>query len=108
MTGCPLDKFEVVRPAELTGKWVKLRTDGTWGDTVEYLADGRVVAGLGTVLRRGARWSVVRSRSAGQALCTSDSASTTRSVSCPQLLRIEGDTILVGVSTSPSYFRRVR
>jgi hypothetical protein len=34
-------------PTELVGSWVRLREDSTWGDTLTYLADGRVLGSVG-------------------------------------------------------------
>jgi hypothetical protein len=102
LTGCvPLDA-RVVHPAELTGKWVRLRADGTWGDTLEYLADGRILGSAGRPVPATARWDVVRSRVAGEGLCTSDGPKKGR---C-QIYRLEGDTLVLGYIKRPAYFRR--
>ena len=93
--------LSVEHPAELTGRWSQLRPDGSWADTVEYLADGRVRVAAAPV-DTSARWSVVRD-SDYRAFCRIGFASR----SCVPF-RLEGDTLVVGEISSPTYYRRVR
>jgi hypothetical protein len=94
---------EVLHPAELSGRWIRLRPDGSWGDTLEFLADGRVHGSVGNPVPESARWSVVRSRVTGEAFCAVDA----RDRGCRQF-RVEGDTMVLGGLTDATYFRRVR
>jgi hypothetical protein len=101
LTACALGDAKVVYPAELTGKWVHRRPDGTWGDTVAYLADGRMVGSQGHVVASAASWAVVRSRVAGEGLCITEAAKP----ACNPF-RLVGDTLVVGTIEHASYFHR--
>jgi hypothetical protein len=102
-SGCDFMSAQVVHPPELTGKWVRLRADGTWGDTLSYLADGGVRGSPGHPIPASARWVVVRSKAAGEGFCVGDD----RDRSC-RPFRLEGDTLVVGDISSPAYYRRAQ
>ena len=102
--GCARPDVESARPPELTGAWVRLRADGTWGDTLQYLADGRVLGSTGHPVPATAQWSVIRSKVAGEAFCGWNA----KDRDC-QPYRLEGDTLVVGyIQQSPTYLRRAR
>jgi hypothetical protein len=104
LAGCLGLDAQVVHPAQFVGKWVRLRSDGTWGDTLEYLADGRVVGSVGHPVPLTDRWVVVRSKLAGEGFC----AGAPTKPAC-QPFRLDGDTLLVlGRVADPTYFRRVQ
>lgn len=103
LAGCIRDEATLVQPAELSGRWVRLQQDGTWGDTLTYLADGQMVGSTSHAVAAGARWSVLRSRRAGEAFCTMDST-----VRTCQPFRIEGDTLVLWRLANPTYLRRAR
>jgi len=105
VAACAMPDAHVVRPAELTGAWVRQRADGTWGDTLRYLADGRVLGSAGSPMPAAARWSVVRptSKATGQAFCVLGTAAR----AC-QPFRLDGDTLIVGDIEHAAFFRRAR
>ena len=100
--GCMALDAEILHPTALIGRWVRLRSDGSWGDTLEYLSSGHVRGSVGHSVPASARWSVVRSR-LGEGFCAID----VNERSC-QPYRLEGDTLVLGGLTDPTYFRRVR
>ena len=103
VAACAGMEADLVHPAELAGKWVQLRSDGSWGDTVEYVADGRVVGSVGRPVSVTERWVVVRSKVAGEGLCVGDPMKP----AC-QPFRLDGDTLTRGPFEHPTYFRRAR
>lgn len=96
----PFDAASISQPAELTGRWARLRADQTWGDTVVLQANGIVIDAPHTVAD-SLRWSVVQSRVAGVALCLGPP----RTPHC-EPYRLEGDTLVVGRLPTPTFFRR--
>ena len=90
-------------PADLVGRWVRLREDSTWGDTLEYLADGRVHGSTGHAVPSSARWGVKGEGRLAQ-FCAGDSTA----AYC-QTYQLAGDQLqLAGGPFGPTYFRRVR
>lgn len=90
-------------PAELVGTWVRLLPDSTWGDTLSYLADGRVVGSTGHRVPLSARWEVKDGPAGTQKFCASDESSTY----C-QTMRLEGPLLVLGGGPSRrTMFRRV-
>lgn len=102
VSACLPHDYAVLHPPALTGRWVQLRADGSWGDTFEYLADGRVRIAAAPVIDTALDWSVLRYRKS-DALCRRDHATS----SC-QPFRLEGDTLVVGDVGRPTYYRRAR
>jgi hypothetical protein len=101
--GCILfDRGQISHPAELTGKWARLRADNSWGDTLEYLADGSVRGSSTNPVPDSTTWGVVRVRSI-EGFCTTK----TKKISCQQF-RLEGDTLVFGDIANPTFFRRAR
>ena len=93
----PLD-----HPREFVGRWVRLRDDRSWGDTLEYLADGRVLGSVGHPVPASARWGVRRAPRRQPEFCAADE----REGYC-QTYRFEGQTLVLGGGPNgPSYFRR--
>ena len=100
--GCFRDHVTMLRPAELTGRWVRLQQDGTWSDTISYLADGRVLGSTGHPIAESVRWTVVHSARFGEEFCE-----TNLRARCHPF-RLEGDTLVVGPISDATYFRRAR
>ena len=90
------------QPKELTGEWVRWREDETWGDTLEYLANGQVAGSPGHVVSSSARWGV----KAGppRQVCFWDA-----SEGMCRTFELRGDTLALDNGPSaPTIFRRVR
>jgi len=89
-------------PTMLAGRWVRLREDKTWGDTLGYQADGRVVGSAGHAVPESARWGV----RAGppEQTCFGDA----REGGMCRTFELRGDTLLVDNGPSaPTVYRRV-
>jgi hypothetical protein len=94
----------VTHPAELTGRWVRLRKDGTWGDTMVFRADGSVRGSAGYVVPAGLRWRVNPDTTGGRVFC----AEVYGTGFCrPYRLRA-GTLELVGGPQGTTVFRRAR
>jgi len=92
----------MTQPAELVGRWVRLRADSTWGDTLHYLADGRILGSVGHPVPASARWGVRPGPGGSPDFCTADE----KEGYC-QTFRFEGHVMVLGGGPSgPSYFRR--
>jgi hypothetical protein len=97
-------KAPMTQPANLVGRWVRLREDSTWGDTLQYLADGRVLGSTGHPVPETARWGVREGPAGSQEFCAADS----KEGYC-QTFRFEDSIMVVGGGPSgPSYFRRAQ
>jgi|SRR6185312_11979974 len=70
----PPTKAVYTHPTELVGRWVRLHADGTWGDTLEYLADGAVHGSVGNPVPPSARWAVKSNAVTGPQFCAGDSS----------------------------------
>lgn len=91
-------------PEDLVGQWVRFRQDSTWGDTLTYQADGRVLGSVGHPVPPSARWGVRRGPGGTTESCAGDD----REGAC-QTYRFEDSIMVVGGGPQgPSYFRRVR
>lgn len=98
----PSTRTPMTQPAELVGRWVRLRADSTWGDTLQYLADGRVLGSVGHPVPATARWGVRAGPAGSHEFCAADEKE-----SYCQTFRLEGrNMVLDGGPRGPSYFRR--
>ncbi len=94
---------EKTEPAELIGRWVRWREDRTWGDTLEYRADGHVAGSQGHAVPSSARWGV-RAGPPRQA-CFWDAS---EGGMC-RTFELHGDTLLLDNGpAAPTIFRRAR
>jgi len=96
----PLDAT-VSQPAELAGRWARLSSDQTWGDTLVLAPNGAVLTASRDSDADSLRWSVISSRVAGIALCLGPA----RTPRC-EPYRLEGDTLIVGLLPTPTFYRR--
>lgn len=95
-------KAPLTQPASLVGRWVRLRDDGTWGDTLDYRPDGRVLGSQGHEVPPSARWGVRPGPLGSQELCAADAT-----VAYCQTFRFVADTMLLGGGPrGPTRFRR--
>ena len=78
-------------PAELVGTWVRLLPDSAWGDTLSYLADGRVLGSTGHRVPVSAGWEVRSGPAGTQKFCASD-----ESGAYCQTMRLEGPLLVLG------------
>lgn len=90
-------------PVDLVGRWVRLREDSTWGDTLEYLADGRVLGSTGHPVPTNAGWGVRADPLNSREFCAADE----REGSCQTYRFQDSIMVLDGGPAGPSYFRRV-
>jgi hypothetical protein len=92
------------QPQELIGRWIRLRENGTWGDTLVYLEDGRVLGSQGHPVPKSARWRVKDAGGASPQFCAMDE----REGYC-QSFRVSADTLVLGGGPyGVTVFRRVR
>ena len=90
------------RPMELSARWVRLRADGTWGDTLDYRADGHVIGSQGHPVPTSARWGV--RVGPPRQICFGDA---TEGGMC-RTYELRGDTLVLDSGPSaPTLYRRV-
>jgi hypothetical protein len=90
-------------PSSFVGRWVRWRDDRTWGDTLDFRADGSVSGSNGLGLPPTARWWV-RDNDVPQ-YCAGDE----QSGGYCRTYRMKGDTLLLdGGPGGNTLFRRVR
>ena len=103
-TGSEKEGTTSSNPTALVGRWVRLREEGVWGDTLLFRADGKVAGSAGHPVPASARWVVRESPLGTRELCVGDSA-----VGSCQSFRIAGDTLVSGGGPQgPTRFRRIR
>jgi hypothetical protein len=64
-------RADPAHPSELTGRWVRLRPDSTWGDTMEFRSDGTMGGSVGYPVPPGLRWVVKPNEPGGPQFCAS-------------------------------------
>jgi hypothetical protein len=102
-SGSKATETALTQPPELLGRWVRLRADSTWGDTLEYLASGQVRGSQGHSVPPTARWGVKAGPAGTRQFCAGDE----KDAYC-QTFRFEDSVMVLGGGPSgPSYFRRV-
>lgn len=93
------------RPEALVGRWVRLRADSTWGDTMTFRADGALLGSTGYVVPTGLRWRVNPDTLGGPHFCARASAD--YGFCRPYELRDGSLVLLGGGPNGPTHFRRV-
>jgi len=89
-------------PSELLGRWVRLRADSTWGDTLDFTKDGRILGSVGHTMPEDSHWGVRPGSLGSHLLC----AQVEKEAYC-QTYRFEGAVMVLGGGPSgPTYFRR--
>lgn len=91
---------EVSQPPEYVGRWTRLVPGDSVADTIELLPDGRVRGGKSSTTRDLTQWAVVRS-AFGTGFCLGHVGKP----NC-QEARLEGDTLVVGLMSHATYWRR--
>jgi hypothetical protein len=95
-------KAPMTQPSELVGRWVRLREDSTWGDTLQYLSDGRVLGSSGHSVPSSARWGVRAGLAGTKEFCAADE----KEGYC-QTFHLEDSVMVVdGGPSGSTYFRR--
>lgn len=89
-------------PSQLVGRWVRLREDSTWGDTLVYLADGRVLGSTGHAVPPSARWGIKAGAGGIRQFCAADA----KEGYCQTFQLQDSALILDGGPAGPTIFRR--
>jgi hypothetical protein len=91
-------------PADFTGRWVRLRPDRTWGDTMEFVADGTIRGSVGYPVPPTLHWNVKRDSSGTSQYCALQGT-----MGFCRSYRMNADTLeLLGGMQGSTFFRRVR
>jgi hypothetical protein len=90
-------------PATLVGTWERQHADGTWGDALEFLPDGKVAGTASHPVPSSAYWSVHHDTPGGETLCVGDD----RNASCRPFSLTNETLTLRGGPSPPTTFRRV-
>ncbi|MFL5560624.1 MAG: hypothetical protein ACJ79K_04030 [Gemmatimonadaceae bacterium] len=104
MSACADSAGSSAHPAELVGRWVRLRADHTWGDTMDFRPDGALLGSTGYPVPPRLRWEVKRSADGVLQYC----AAQEENGFC-RSYHISGDTLeMIGGPQGNTTFRRVR
>ncbi len=91
-------------PANLTGRWVRLKQDHTWGDTMEFMPDGAIHGSATYPVPSNLRWEIRYDSVAGPQYC----ALQIDAGFC-RPYHLQGDTLrMIGGPQGDTQFRRVR
>ena len=91
-------------PAELVGRWVRLRPDRTWGDTMEFRPDGTLLGSAGYPVPPTLHWQVKKNADGVRQYCAAQG----ENGFCRDY-HVSGDTLeMVGGPQGNTTFRRVR
>jgi hypothetical protein len=91
-------------PADLAGRWVRLREDGTWGDTMEFRRDGSMGGSAGYPVPAGLHWEVQYDSTGAAQFC----AAVSNGGFCRPYRLAKGRLELIGGPRGSTVFRRVR
>ena len=90
-------------PSELVGRWVRMRPDRSWGDTMEFRPDGRLVGSTGYPVPPTLQWEVKRSTDGVLQYCAAQGEN-----GFCRTYHLSGDTLeMVGGPQGNTTFRRV-
>jgi hypothetical protein len=91
-------------PPELVGRWVRLRPDRSWGDTMEFRPDGSLLGSAGYPVPPTLRWQVKPNAEGVKQYCAAQG----ENGFCRDY-HITGDTLeMLGGPQGNTTFRRVR
>lgn len=92
-------------PSKLTGRWVRLKRDSTWGDTMEFRSDGSMRGSMGYPVPPNLKWEVKRDEKAPPQFC----ATVTGEGGFCRPYTLSGDRLeMIGGPDGKTVFRRVR
>jgi hypothetical protein len=99
------DGAPLTQPIEIVGRWVRYdQANRTWGDTLAYQGDGRVLGSTTNPVPASARWGVKTGPGGVALFCAGDA----QVGDYCRTYRIEdGKLILDGGPSGPTVFRRV-
>jgi hypothetical protein len=104
-TGCATERppaAPLSHPNDLLGRWVRLRADSTWGDTLDFEKDGRILGSVGHTMPEDSHWGVRPGPLGSHLFC----AQVEKEANC-QTYRFEGGIMVLGGGPQgPTYFRR--
>jgi hypothetical protein len=91
-------------PTNLLGRWVRLRENQSWGDTMEFRPDGSMRGSAGYVIPPTLHWEIKR-----DARGTAQYCATQADIGFCRNYRLSGDTLeMFGGPRGNTIFRRVR
>ena len=91
-------------PETFVGRWVRLREDKTWGDTMEFMPDGSMRGSTGYPIPPTLQWEVKRDASGTPQYCAMQA-----NIGFCRNYRFSGDTLeMFGGPRGNTIFRRVR
>lgn len=91
-------------PGNLVGRWVRLREDQTWGDTMQFVADGSLRGSSGYATPPNLTWEVRHYATGKSQYCALQT-----NVGFCRDFRLAGDTLyMFGGPQGNTTFRRVR
>ena len=91
-------------PAELVGRWVRLRADQSWGDTMEFRPDGKLLGSTGYPVPARLEWQVKRNADGVLEYCAAEGGN-----GFCRAYHLDGDTLdMIGGPQGNTIFRRVR
>jgi hypothetical protein len=97
-------RTDSAHPTAFVGHWVRLREDGTWGDTMEFRPDGSTRGSAGYPVPPSLRWEIKRDAKGVAQYCAAESVS-----GFCRNYRLSGDTLeMFGGPRGNTTFRRVR
>jgi hypothetical protein len=91
-------------PSEFVGRWERQIDPETWGDTLDFRADGTVRGVESNPVPASARWYVSQNTSGGRTFCVGDD----KVSSCKSFEMSNGILTVSGGPNQPSVFRRIR
>jgi len=95
---------EPAHPDNLTGRWLRLRPDGSWGDTMTFSPDGTLLGSQGYPVPPSLRWEVKRDVNGVPQYCAAQGPD-----GFCRNFRLAGDTLeMLGGPQGNTTFRRVR
>ena len=104
ITACTRSADNSPHPANLLGRWVRLREDQSWGDTMEFKSDGSLGGSTGYKIPPTLRWEIKRDANGKAQYC----ATQTDMGFCRDY-RLSGDTLeMLGGPRGKTIFRRVK
>lgn len=97
-------QHDPAHPDNLAGRWLRLRPDGTWGDTMEFRPDGGLVGSQGYPVPPSLHWEVKAGPDGALQYCAAQGSN-----GFCRNFRLVGDTLeMLGGPQGNTTFRRVR
>jgi hypothetical protein len=104
ITACTRSADNSPHPANLLGRWVRLREDQSWGDTMEFKPDGSLGGSAGYKIPPTLRWEIKRDANGKAQYCA-----TQVDMGFCRDYRLSGDTLeMLGGPRGKTVFRRVK